>query len=163
MAIYYPNGSSLQEISGRVYIPGHVVQTVDTLNTNALVTTSTGPVDYFTSNPITLQSAGNRVVIEWHVDVRTQDWGDGVWNLYYMDLIHVQSGAQLAYTGYEGNYTYCIKHTHRSAYHVPGWVGPHSYKVRGWAYSAKTVYFNGTSGWVGNDNQSWIRITEIAA
>ena len=163
MAIYFPN-SSITQVGGKIYTPGRIVQTVSTLNTTALQTTSSSAVDYFTSNSITMTNAANKLVIEWHVDVRTNDWGDSAWNLYLMDLIHVQSGTQLAYTGYEGEFTYNIKHTHRSAYHAPGSVGPHSYKLRGWSYIAgKNTSFNGTGGWVGNDNQSWIRITEIAA
>lgn len=164
MAIYFANSASLQQVGGLIHTPGRIVQTVTTLNSTALQTTAATPVDYFTSTAITMTKSTNKLVIEWHVDARTNDWGDGLWNLYYMDLIHVQSGAQLAYTGFEGEYTYNIKHTHRSAYHAPGTVGPHSYKLRGWSYTAgKNVSFNGTGGWVSNDNQSWIRITEIAA
>lgn len=161
MAINFSNNGTLQETGGRIWVPGRVIQTVNTLNTTALQNATTTPADYFTSNSITMTNASNRLIIEWHVDLRTNDWGDGSWNLCYMDLIHVQSGTQLAYTGYIGEYTNNIKHSHRSAIHTPGSVGPHSYKLRGWSYTTKNTSFNGTGGWVGNDNQSFIRITEI--
>jgi len=163
MAVYFNNNVILQQINNKLHAPGIVIQTVNTLNTAALQNATTTPADYFTSNSITMTKSTNRLIIEWHVDLRTNDWGDGVWNLAYMDLIHVQSGAQLAYTGYIGEYTNNIKHSHRSAVHTPGSVGPHSYKLRGWSYSALNTSFNGTGGWVGNDNQSYIRITEIGA
>jgi hypothetical protein len=162
MAINFSNGAQIEQRNNRIYVPGKVVQMVNTVNATALQNATTTPRDYFTSNPITMINASNYLLIEWHVDVRTNDWGDGIWNLCYMDLIHVQSGTQFTYTGFEGEYTLNIKHLHRTARHQPGTVGPHSYKLRGWSYSARNTSFNGTDGWVGNDNQSWIRITEIA-
>jgi len=162
MAINFSNNVTIEQRSNRIYIPGRVVQSVNTLNTTALQNATTSPVDYFTSNAITMINASNFLIIEWHVDVRTNDWSDGNWNLCYMDLIHVQSGTQLTYTGYEGELTFNIKHLHRTARHQPGSVGPHTYKLRGWSYYNLNTSFNGTGGWVGNDNQSWIRITEIA-
>ena len=163
MAINFSNGVTIEQRGNRIFTPGRVIQTVNTLNTNALQNATTTPADYFTSNSITMTSPDNHLLIEWHVDVRTNDWFDGNWNLCYMDLIHVQTGTQFTYTGYEGEYTYNIKHLHRTAYHRPGSVGPHSYKLRGWSYYNLNTSFNGTAGWVGNDNQSWIRITEIGA
>lgn len=162
MPIVFPN-ATLGEVSGRISAPGRVVQTVHTEYTSAMNTTSTSAVDFFTSNSITMTNASNKLIIEFHSDNRTNDWYDGNWNLYYMDLIHVQSGTQLTYTGYRGQLTYSIHHIHRVASHSPGSVGPHSYKTRGWCYAALNTTFNGGGGWVGNDGRAYIRITEIAA
>jgi hypothetical protein len=128
------------------------------LNTSGMSTTSTGAVDFFTSGSITLTNASNRILIELHSDNRSNDWGDGVWNLHYMDIIHVQSGAQLSYTGYNGDYTNSIKHIHRVAFHTPGSIGPHSYKCRGWSYQASSTTF-GTGA---DGTPAYIRLTEIA-
>ena len=163
MAINFPNSKVLGEVGSKLSATGRIIQTVHTTYTSALQTTSTSPVDYFTSSAITLTNASNIILIDWHSDNRVNDYGDGQWNLYYMDLVHVNSGTQIAYSGYRGEYTYNIRHFHRSATHSPGSVGPHTYKIRGWCYnSAYNTSFNGTGGWVGNDNIAYIRLTEIA-
>lgn len=162
MAINFSNNVNIEQRNNRIYTPGRVVQSVMTLNTTALQNATTTPADYFSSNPITMINASNFLIIEWHVDVRTNDWFDANWNLCYMDLIHNQSGTQFTFTGFEGELTLNIKHLHRTARHQPGSVGPHTYRLRGWSYYNLNTSFNGTAGWVGNDNQSWIRITEIA-
>ena len=163
MPIIFGNNQSISEVSNRIYVPGQIVQTVHTTISTGFTTTSTSPVDFFTSNPITMLNASNRLIIELHSDNRTTDWGDGVWNLYYMDIIHVQSGTQLSYSGYIGETTNNIRHVHRSASHAPGTVGPHTYKCRGWSYSASTTAFNTGGSWVDNDGIAYLRITEIAA
>jgi hypothetical protein len=163
MGINFSNGASLTEASGKISAPGRIVQTIQTTYTSALQTASTSPVDYFSSTAITLTNASNRVLIEWHSDNRTNDWGDGVWNLYYMQLVYVNTGATLSYTGYRGENTYSIRHYHKTCMHTPGNVGPHTYKLQGWSYSALNTSFNGTDGWVGNDNIAYIRLTEIAS
>lgn len=161
MGINFSNGLEMQEVSGRISMPGHIIQTVQTNYTSQLNTSSTSPVDFFTSGTITLSSASNRVLIEFHSDNRFNDWTDGNWSLYYMDLIHVQSGTQLTYTGYIGEYTYNIRHVHRTAIHAPGSVGPHSYKVRCWNYQSVNVTYNGGGNQVDNDGIAYIRMTEI--
>jgi hypothetical protein len=163
MAINFSNNASISEISNKISAPGRIVQTVHTTWTGHVHTSSTSPVNLFTSNSITMTNASNRLLVELHMDNRTTDWGDGTWNLYYMDIVHVQSGSQLTYTGYVGELTNNIRHVHRVASHTPGSVGPHTYTCRGWSYSALTTVFNGSGGWVGNDNIAYLRITEIAA
>jgi hypothetical protein len=158
MAIHFSNSKSISETGGRIVVPGRIVQTVHTLNTGGMATSSTGAVDFFTSGSITLTNASNKILIELHSDNRSTDWGDGQWNLHYMDIIHVQSGTQLSYTGYNGEYTYTIRHIHRVAIHTPGSVGPHSYKCRGWSYQAK----NTTFGTGADGTPAYLRLTEIA-
>jgi hypothetical protein len=163
MAINFNNSKSISEVDNKLYIPGQVVQTVHTTYASLMNTSSTSPVDFFTSNPITMTSASNKLVIELHSDNRVNDWGDGVWNLFYMDIIHVNTGTQLFYSGYIGEQTYSIRHFHRSVSHSPGSVGPHTYKCRGWSYQASQTTFNGGGSWVDNDGIAYLRITEIAA
>ena len=163
MAINFNNSKSISEVGGKIYVPGQIIQTVHTTYAAQMNTTSTSPVDFFTSNTITMTNASNKLLIELHSDNRTNDWGDGTWNLYYMDIVHVQSGTQLCYSGYIGEVTYSIRHFHRSVTHSPGSVGPHSYKCRGWSYSASNTTFNGGGNWVDNDGIAYLRITEIAA
>lgn len=158
MAIIFNNSKQITEVSSKISIPGHIVQTVHTLNTSGMATTSTSAVDFFTSSTITLTNASNKILIEFHSDNRSNDWGDNVWNLHYMDIIHVQSGTQLSYTGYNGEYTNTIRHIHRVAIHAPGSVGPHSYKMRGWSYQASSTTFGTGSG----GYPAYIRLTEIA-
>jgi hypothetical protein len=162
MAINFSNNQTLSEISNKISAPGRIVQTVHTVQTAGMQTASTSPVDWFTSTAITLASANNIILIEHHSDNRTNDWSDGGWNLYYMDIVHVQSGTQITYTGYVGELTYNIRHVHRVGRHQPGSVGPHSYKVRGWSYSALNTSFNGLNYGVGNDSIAYLRLTEIA-
>jgi hypothetical protein len=162
MAINFSNDRTLSEISNRISIPGRIIQTVHTTWTSGTTTTSTSPVNLFTSNAITMTNASNKLLIELHSDNRTTDWGDGSWNLYYMDIIHVQSGTQLTYTGFVGELTFNIRHVHRVASHTPGSVGPHTYTCRGWSYSALTTAFNTGGSWVDNDATAYLRITEIA-
>lgn len=158
MGINFSNNRSLVEVSGRISAPGRIVQVIETPTSSGVNTSSTSPVDLFTSAAITLTSASNKILIEAHANNRTNDWGDGNWNLYYMDIIHVQSGAQLSYTGYVGEQTNNIRHVTRTAIHTPGSVGPHSYKLRGWAYSAlSTTFISGADGTV-----AYLRLTEIA-
>lgn len=159
MAIYFPNGGVLAEVAGKISAPGRVVQTVHTTSTAGVATASTSAVDLFTSSTITLTNASNKILIEWYAENRVGDWGDGVWNLYYMDIVHVQSGTSLAYTGYRGEQTNSIRHYHKVAIHTPGSVGPHSYKLRGWCYQASTTTF--ITG-AGGDTVAHIRLTEIA-
>jgi hypothetical protein len=162
MAILFSNNKGISEVSNKISVPGRIVQTVHTVWSSGVSTSTTSPLDLFTSNSITMTNASNKLLIELHMDNRTQDWGDGLWNLYYMDIIHVQSGNQLSYTGYVGEYTNNIRHVHRVASHSPGTIGPHSYKCRGWNYSARATSFNGGDSWVGNDGIAYLRITEIA-
>lgn len=162
MAINFSNNKSLSEVGGKISAPGRVIQTVHTIYTTGLQTASTSPVNWFDSSPITLTNASNYVLIEHHSDNRTNDWGDGAWNLYYMDILHVGTGTQLTYTGYVGELTYNIRHVHRVARHLPGSVGPHTYRVRGWSYSASNTSFNGLNYGVGNDGIAYLRLTEIA-
>ena len=162
MAINFGNGQILSETGGRISAPGRIIQTVHTVQTGGLQTASTNPIDWFTSGAITLTNANNFVLIEHHSDNRTNDWGDGQWNLYYMDIVHVQSGTQITYTGFVGELTFNIRHVHRVGRHQPGTVGPHSYKVRGWSYSALNTSFNGLNYGVDNDSIAYLRLTEIA-
>jgi len=158
MAIIFENNKSLTEVSGKISAPGRIVQVVETVTTTGVAHASTSPVDIFTSNAITLTNASNAVLIELHADNRANDWGDSVWNLYYMDIIHVQSGAQLTYTGYRGELTNTIRHVNRTAIHYPGSVGPHTYKARGWSYQGSTTtYITGSDGTPG-----YLRLTEVA-
>jgi hypothetical protein len=162
MAINFSNSKTISEVSSRISVPGRMVQSIMSVTTTGFVTSSTSPRDWFVSNPITLTNASNIILVEWHSDNRVNDWGDGVWNLYYMDIIHVQSGTQLAYSGYRGELTYSIRHFGRSVTHQPGSTGPHSYKVRGWCYSTAQTSFGTGGDWVGADPRSYIRLTEIA-
>jgi hypothetical protein len=159
MAINFGNNATLSQVGTRISAPGRVLQVVQTNNTSGMATTSTSPVDFFTSAGITLASASNRIIIEWHSDNRANDWGDGVWNLYYMQLVYVNTGAVLSYTGYRGEYTNSIRHYHKSVTHIPGSVGPHTYKLQGWSYSAASTTF-GTGA--GSDNIAYIKMTEVA-
>lgn len=159
MAINFSNNVNLSQVGTKISAPGRVVQVIQTNNTSGMNTSSTSPVDFFTSTPITLTNASNRILVEWHSDNRANDWGDGIWNLYYMDLIYVNTGAQLSYTGYRGETTFSIRHYRKSFMHTPGSLGPHSYKIRGWSYSALSTTFGTGSG---SDNLAYIRMTEIA-
>jgi len=160
MAINFSNNVSLSEVGAKISAPGRIIQVIQTTNTANLYTSSTSPVDFFTSAPITLTSASNRVLIEWHSDNRVDDQPDGTWSLYYMDLIYVNTGAQLSYTGYRGELTPSIRHYRKSFLHTPGSVGPHTYKIRGWSYAAYGTNFGVNN--LGNDGISYIRMTEIA-
>lgn len=158
MAINFSSGKSISEVSGKISSPGRVVQTVHTIITSGVSTSSTSAVGILDSASITLTNPNNKILIEIHSDNRSTDWGDGVWNLHYMDIIHNQTGSQLSYTGYNGEQTNNIRHVHRVAIHTPGTVGPHSYKMRGWCYQASnTTFVTGSDGTVG-----YIRLTEIA-
>jgi hypothetical protein len=158
MAINFSNDKVISEVSGRVSSPGRIIQTVHTIITTGVATSSTSAVGILDSAAITLTNPNNRILIEIHSDNRSNDWGDGVWNLHYMDIIHNQSGAQISYTGYNGEQTNNIRHVHRVGIHTPGSVGPHSYKMRGWSYQASSTSFvTGSDGTVG-----YIRLTEIA-
>ena len=158
MAIIFENNKSLIEVSGKISAPGRIIQVVETVTTAGVAHASTSPVNIFTSNPITLTNPNNAVLIELHADNRANDWGDAVWNLYYMDIIHNPSGAQLTYTGYRGEQTFNIRHVHRTAIHYPGTLGPHTYTARGWSYQASTTtYITGSDGTPG-----YLRLTEVA-
>jgi hypothetical protein len=159
MGINFSNNVSLTEVGGRISAPGRIIQVIETSTSSGVNTSSNSPVDLFTSASITLSSASNKILVELHANNRTNDWGDGVWNLYYMDIIHVQSGTQLSYTGYVGELTNNIRHVTRTAIHTPGSVGPHSYKCRGWGYYPySTTFISGADGTV-----AYLRLTEIAA
>jgi hypothetical protein len=158
MAIIFNNNKSISEVSGKISAPGRIVQTIETVTTAGVAHASTSPVNIFKSNPITLTNPNNAVLIELHADNRANDWGDAVWNLYYMDIIHNPSGAQLTYTGYRGEQTFNIRHVHRTAIHYPGTLGPHTYTARGWSYQASTTtYITGSDGTPG-----YLRLTEVA-
>lgn len=159
MAINFSNDRNLAEVSGKISAPGRIVQIVETTSGSGVATSSTSPIDIFNSASITLTSPSNYVLIELHTNNRSNDWGDGVWNLHYMDIIHNQSGSQLTYTGYNGEFTNNIRHVTRSVLHQPGSVGPHSYRCRGWSYQASsTTFVTGADGTV-----AYLRLTEIAA
>lgn len=162
MAINFSNNAALTEVGGKISTPGRIVQIIHTEHTSAMTTSSTSPVDFFTSSAITLTNASNKILVEFHSDNRVHDYADGNWNLYYMDLIHVQSGTQITYSGYRGEYTFSIRHFHKQAIHTPGTVGPHTYKVRGWSYAAYNTTFNGGASQVDNDGRAYIRLMEIA-
>jgi hypothetical protein len=164
MAINFGNNVTLSQTGGRISAPGRVLQVVQTNNTVGMITSSTAAVDFFYSAPITLSSAGNRVIIEWHSDNRVNDWYDGSWNLYYMQIVYVNTGAVLSYTGYRGETTYNIRHYHKNVTHIPGNVGPHTYKLQGWSYSALPTTFGvpGFGSTSGSDGISYIRMTEVA-
>lgn len=158
MGINFSNNTSITEQGGRISAPGRVVQTVHTIITSGVATSSTSAVNILDSASITLTNPNNKILIEIHSDNRSNDWGDGVWNLHYMDIIHIQSGTQISYTGYNGDFTNTIKNVHRVGIHTPGSVGPHSYRMRGWSYQAsQTTFVTGSDGTVG-----YIRLTEIA-
>jgi hypothetical protein len=159
MPIIFSNNKNLSEQSGMISAQGRVVQVVETVSGSGVGTSSTNPVDIFSSASITLTNPNNFVLIELHSNNRANDWGDGVWNLYYMDIIHNNTGTQLTYTGYRGEQTNSIRHVTRSVMHQPGSIGPHSYKCRGWSYQASsTTFVTGADGTV-----AYLRLTEIAA
>ena len=162
MPINFSNGRVLSEVSGRISAPGRIVQVVHSIHTGSAGTASTSPVDFFTSSPITLTAPNNRVIIELHSEGR-QDQGayaQNNWCLYYMDIIHVNTGAQLSYSGYIGEQNSSITHVHRSTSHVPGNIGPHTYRARFWAYGGNTV--NVGNGVADNDSIAYLRIWEVA-
>ena len=159
MAINFNNNATLSQVGTRISAPGRVIQVIQTNNTSGMATSSTSPVTFFDSAAITLTSASNRVIIEWHSDNRANDWGDGVWNLYYMQLVYINTGAVLSYTGYRGEQTNSIRHYHKSVTHTPGNVGPHTYRLQGWSYQASSTTF-GTGA--GSDNIAYIKMTEVA-
>jgi hypothetical protein len=158
MAINLSNNKTLSEVGGILSTPGRIVQTVHTVTNSGVSTSSTSPVNLLTSNPITMTNASNKLLIEFQSDNRSNDWGDGVWNLHYMDIIHVGTGTQLSYSGYNGEQTFCIRGIHRVAVHSPGSIGPHTYTMRGWSYQASsTSFITGSDGYA-----AYIRISEIA-
>mgnify|MGYP003649225517 CR=1 FL=1 len=158
MAINLSNGKTLSEVGGKISAPGRIVQTVHTISNAGVATSSTSPVNLFTSNAITMTNASNKLLIEFQSDNRSNDWGDGVWNLHYMDIIHSGTGTQLSYSGYNGEQTFSIRGIHRIAVHSPGSVGPHTYTMRGWSYSANsTTFITGSDGYA-----AYIRISEVA-
>ena len=162
MPINFSNGRSLSEASGRVSSPGRIVQVVHSIHTSNASTSSTGPVDFFTSSPITLTNPNNRVIIELHSEGRQDGapYTNGNWCLYYMDIIHVNTGAQLSFSGFIGEQYFSIRHVHRSTSHIPGNIGPHTYRARFWAYGGNSV---GVGAFVAdNDAISYLRISEIA-
>ena len=159
MSINFSNNTELTEESARITARGRIVQVIETTSGAGVATSSTLPVDIFGSAAITLTNPQNFVLVELHSNNRANDWGDGTWNLYYMDIIHNQSGATLTFTGYRGELTNSIRHITRSVMHRPGSVGPHTYKCRGWSYSpASTTFVTGADGTV-----AYLRLTEIAA
>lgn len=158
----YVGSSNLSEVRGRISTPGRIVQIVHTTYSTLMNTSSTRPVPFFVSNPITLVNPSNKILIEFHSDNRCNDWGDNTWNLYYMDLIHTQTGTQITYSGYRGEITNSIRHFHKQAIHAPGNPGPHTYLVRGWSYSSLNTTFNGGSTQVDNDGIAYIKLMEVA-
>lgn len=158
----YVGSASLSELRGSITTPGRIVQIVHTTWSSALNTTSTSPVIFFNSNPITLSNPSNKILIEFHSDNRCNDWGDGTWNLYYMDLVHIQTGTQITYSGYRGENTNSIRHFHKQAIHAPGNPGPHNYQLRGWSYAALNTTFNGGASQVDNDGIAYIKLMEVA-
>lgn len=159
MAINFSNGQEIKQESGRITAPGRVIQIVEAVTSTGIGVATTNPTDLFTSPTITLTNPNNKVLVQLHASNRSNDWGDGVWNLHYMDIIHVQSGTQLTYTGYNGDQTNTIRHVTRSYMHTPGSVGPHSYKTRGWSYqNSTTTFISGSDG-----TAAYIRLIEIAA
>jgi hypothetical protein len=159
MAIVFSNNKSISEQSGMISAQGRVIQVIETTSGSGVGTSSTSPVDIFNSASITLTNPNNFILVELHSNNRANDWGDGVWNLYYMDIIHNNTGTQLTYTGYRGEQTNSIRHVTRSVMHQPGNIGPHSYKCRGWSYQASSTSFvTGADGTV-----AYLRLTEIAA
>ena len=162
MAIIFSNNKSLAEINGKISVPGRIIQTVHTQSTATLTTSSTSFVDFFTSNSITLTNASNKILVEFHSDNRHYDSGDGVWNLYYIDIVHVQSGSQITYSGYRGQYTFNIAYYDKSVIHTPGSVGPHSYKMRGAVFNASYGVTYNRSDHRGHDGIAYIRLSEIA-
>ena len=160
MAINFSSDKFLSEQGGKISAQGRIIQVIETKNTGGMNTTSTSPVDFFTSSAITLTNPNNYILIELHSDNRSNDWGDGVWNLHYMDIVHVQSNTQLTQTGYVGELTNSIRHVHRTAIHRPLYSGPHTYKCRGWSYPAgsqSTTFGTGSDG-----TPAYLRLTEIA-
>jgi hypothetical protein len=159
MAINFSNGKEILEQSARITAQGRIVQVIETVSGTGVATSSTSPVNIFNSTSITLTNPNNYVLIELHSNNRANDWGDGVWNLYYMDIIYNNTETQLTYTGYRGEQTFNIRHVTRSVLHQPGTVGPHSYRCRGWSYQASsTTFVTGADGTV-----AYLRLTEIAA
>lgn len=159
MAINFSNSKTISEQSSRISAPGRVVQVIETTSTSGVANSTTSPIDLFNSASITLTNPNNYVLIEHHSNNRANDWGDGTWNLYYMDIIHNNTGTQLTYSGYRGEQTNTIRHMTRSVLHQPGNVGPHSYRVRGWCYqNSTTTFITGADGTV-----AYLRLTEIAA
>ena len=159
MSINFSNSAVLSEVGARISSAGRIVQTQHKITSGTIATTtSTTAVDLFTSNPFTMINANNKLLIEWYSDNRG-DVGDNTWNLYYMDLVYVNTSTQISYTGYRGEYTQSIRHVHRIAMHSPGSIGPHTYRIRGWTYNGNSTNFgNGAGG----DGITHIRITEIA-
>lgn len=159
MAINFSNSKILKEEAATITSQGRVVQVIETISNSGVANSSTTPADIFNSAAITLTNPNNYVLIELHSNNRSNDWGDGVWNLHYMDIIHNQSGTQLTYTGYNGEQTNAIRHVTRSVLHQPGSVGPHTYRCRGWSYqNSPTTFVTGADGTV-----AYLRLTEIAA
>jgi hypothetical protein len=157
-------GVSLNEVStstgSRLTTPGRIIQTVHTISTAGVSTTSTSPVTIFNSSSIVLSNASNRILIEVYSENRANDWGDGVWNLYYMGMQHIQTGTTVDFSSFIGDQTFSIRPWHKTAIHTPNSTGPHSYRLYGWSYSANSTTF--VTG-AGGDNVACIRLSEVAS
>jgi hypothetical protein len=163
MAINFGNNTSIIEENNKISVPGRVVQTVYTQFNTATATTTINITTLYTSNPITLTNATNKVLIEYHVEHRIVSQGTNAWNLTFSGIRHTASGTILQYSA-QGDYDQNIGHFHAVGIHVPGSVGPHTYNIFGYNYNSGVNYttdFNSVTQ-SGGDGLAYIRIMEIA-
>jgi hypothetical protein len=146
--------------SARIGATSHIIQVVEAQHTGRIETSSTSPQSFF-SGSITLQNASNSVAYYYNSAQRC-DVGGGNWNLGYHRLIYTNNGSQLFFSSYNGFTHNNIIHFAKIGVHVPGSVGPHTYRIDVWAYPGSNVQFN-SPGNQGNDGRAILRLMEISS
>jgi hypothetical protein len=152
MAIYFPNRIISASGSNKISIPGQIIQVVDNTQTVSTTVTTSAWVEVL-STSITINDASNRIMVEYHLNDRS-DQGNGTWSLVYHRIL--RNGTQVMYSGYNGANANYIGYYARNFLDTPG--------AGTWTYTASVLAHQGTA-WIGTFNSGsvahYLRLYEI--
>ena len=153
MAINFSAGTEISATASAINIPGSVIQFVDN-TTNVVGSMSTSAWVDILSTTITTSKAGNKIMVEYMCNHRT-DQGNGAWCLVYHRILC--NGSAVMSSGHMGSASNHIGFYGRTFLYTAASVGTYT-------FVASVLAHQGTA-WIGSYNSGstnhYLRLYEI--
>lgn len=163
MAIYFPN-SNIQEINGKINIPGStIVQVVETRSSATLAVNNWSTQNELFQASITPTQATNKILVYMYGAFR-QDSAPTNWSLGYFWIWNITTNTNIIVSGWNGSTRMTIQSYEKCYLDSPNSTATQTYSFRVGNYPTGTEYYGNNPGNSNaSDGYSYLRLTEITA
>jgi len=155
MGVLFSQGTEIQTSGTSLNIPGSIIQFVDNTSTVS-GTAGTGAWVNFMTTSITVSKPGNRILVEYLMNERS-DQGNGTWCLIYHRILC--NGTQIANSGHHGTAANHIGFYERTLVYTAPTAGTYTFQGQALSY--------GGTAWLGSTNtgatNQYLRLYEIGS